>query len=160
MDCFNTIIQQANTKEISLFLDYDGTLAPIVSNPEAAYMSDEVRAVLQEVAVLFKTSVVSGRARGIKVSNFVKVKEINCAGSHGLDIKLASTTESASTKDHDSYQPAKEHLSMINKVYSTLLLATGDINGASVEHNMYCVSLHYRNVAKEVKSLSIYYDFF
>ena len=29
-------------KEIIIFLDYDGTLSPIVNNPDKAYMSDEV----------------------------------------------------------------------------------------------------------------------
>jgi hypothetical protein len=42
LDSFEEIVQMAKKKEIALFLDYDGTLAPIVRDPERAYMSNEV----------------------------------------------------------------------------------------------------------------------
>ncbi|KAF8726382.1 hypothetical protein HU200_019845 [Digitaria exilis] len=110
-------------------MDYDGTLAVIVNDPDKAYLSDEV-------------------------FNFVGIKDINYAGSHGLDIKLSTTTESSSAsgeivEEGHSYQPAQEHLAAINKVYNSLLRATDGIDGATVENNKYCVSVHYRNVAKE-----------
>ncbi|RLN28343.1 hypothetical protein C2845_PM05G06800 [Panicum miliaceum] len=133
LDGFGEIIRQANMKEIIVFLDYDGTLSPILTEPDKAYMSDEMREVPKDVAVLFKTSIVSGRARG-KVFDFVRIKEINYAGSHGKDIKLASTTESTSTSEI---------------VFDTLLHATEDIKGAKIEHNIFCVSLHYRNCSEK-----------
>ncbi|KAG2615251.1 hypothetical protein PVAP13_3NG035600 [Panicum virgatum] len=139
-------------KEIIIFLDYDGTLSPIVTDPDKAYISDEMREVLKDVAVLFKTSIVSGRARA-KVFDFVRIKEMNYAGSHGMDIKLASTTESTSTSEIDedcgSYQPAQRHTAMISRVFDTLLHVTKDIKGAKIEHNIFCVSLHYRNCSEE-----------
>jgi trehalose-6-phosphatase len=39
---FDQIIANAQGKKIALFLDYDGTLSPIVSDPEKAFMSPEV----------------------------------------------------------------------------------------------------------------------
>nr|CAB3463309.1 unnamed protein product [Digitaria exilis] len=134
-------------------MDYDGTLAVIVNDPDKAYLSDEMHRTLQEVTRLFTTSIVSGRAIE-KVFNFVGIKDINYAGSHGLDIKLSTTTESSSAsgeivEEGHSYQPAQEHLAAINKVYNSLLRATDGIDGATVENNKYCVSVHYRNVAKE-----------
>jgi trehalose 6-phosphate phosphatase len=39
---FETITDIAGSKRLALFLDYDGTLSPIVGNPENALMSDEV----------------------------------------------------------------------------------------------------------------------
>ena len=39
---FEAIIDLAGSKRLALFLDYDGTLSPIVDNPENALMSDEV----------------------------------------------------------------------------------------------------------------------
>lgn len=39
---FETITDFAGTKKLALFLDYDGTLSPIVDKPENAVMSDEV----------------------------------------------------------------------------------------------------------------------
>ena len=40
---FEKITDQAKGKRIALFLDYDGTLSPIVDNPDCAFMSDAVR---------------------------------------------------------------------------------------------------------------------
>lgn len=36
----------AKGKEIVVFLDYDGTLSPIVEDPDEAYMSDAVSALI------------------------------------------------------------------------------------------------------------------
>jgi trehalose 6-phosphate phosphatase len=72
-------------KQLVVFLDYDGTLSPIVSQPEKAFMSEETRRAVQMVAKKFPTAIVSGRARE-KVYDFVKLDELYYAGSHGLDI--------------------------------------------------------------------------
>ncbi|CAN6326088.1 unnamed protein product [Urochloa humidicola] len=57
-------------------------------------------------------------------------------------------------KVEDSYQPAKEHLAVINQSKCIFVLfyfraATREITGATIENNVYCVSLHYRNVASQ-----------
>ncbi|RLN30429.1 hypothetical protein C2845_PM05G21830 [Panicum miliaceum] len=145
LERFQEIVQLAASKEIVLFLDYDGTLSPIVNDPDEAYISDEMRRTLQDVARCFKTSIVSGRARA-KVLKFVGIDEINYAGSHGMDIKLSTAT---TEEEHGSYQPAEEHLAAITEVYNSLLRATKEIDGAGVENNKYCVSVHFRNVATE-----------
>ncbi|GLC45064.1 hypothetical protein PLESTB_001464700 [Pleodorina starrii] len=72
-------------KRLAVFLDYDGTLTPIVSNPDDAKMSDEMRDVVRAVARSFPTAIISGRGRE-KVEAFVQLKEIFYAGSHGMDI--------------------------------------------------------------------------
>lgn len=40
---FEQIANNAKGKRIALFLDYDGTLSPIVDNPDLAFMSKAVR---------------------------------------------------------------------------------------------------------------------
>ena len=42
LDSFEQIISRARNKKIVMFLDYDGTLSPIVDDPDRAFMSDEV----------------------------------------------------------------------------------------------------------------------
>nr|ACU17957.1 unknown [Glycine max] len=47
------------------------------------------------------------------------------------------------------FQPAAEFLPLINEVLGLLMECTEDIEGATVENNKFCVSVHYRNVDEE-----------
>jgi trehalose 6-phosphate phosphatase len=82
---FDQITNYAKGKRIALFLDYDGTLSPIVDNPDCAFMSDNMRAAVKKVAEYFPTAIISGRSRD-KVHEFVGLTELYYAGSHGMDI--------------------------------------------------------------------------
>uniref|UniRef100_A0ACD5UDJ3 Uncharacterized protein n=1 Tax=Avena sativa TaxID=4498 RepID=A0ACD5UDJ3_AVESA len=148
---FDQIIANAHGKKIALFLDYDGTLSPIVNDPEKAFMSPEMRAAVKNVARFFPTAIVSGRSRD-KVFEFVKLKELYYAGSHGMDILVPSADSKSKTKDDREaklFQPAREFLPMIIEVNKSLVEATRSIKGANVENNKFCVSVHYRNVDKK-----------
>jgi trehalose 6-phosphate phosphatase len=43
LDEFESLAAAASGKQIVMFLDYDGTLSPIVADPDSAVMTDEVR---------------------------------------------------------------------------------------------------------------------
>jgi hypothetical protein len=40
---FEKLMKAAKGKQVAVFLDYDGTLSPIVEDPDKAYMSPDVR---------------------------------------------------------------------------------------------------------------------
>ncbi|RRT79558.1 hypothetical protein B296_00003297 [Ensete ventricosum] len=63
LTAFHQITAYAKYKKIVLFLDYDGTLSPIVDNPDHAFMSSAMRAAVKEVAKYFPTAIISGRSR-------------------------------------------------------------------------------------------------
>lgn len=42
LNSFESIIKCARNKKVVIFLDYDGTLSPIVDDPDRAFMSDNV----------------------------------------------------------------------------------------------------------------------
>ncbi|XP_039064983.1 probable trehalose-phosphate phosphatase J [Hibiscus syriacus] len=86
LDMFEQIIDASKGKQIVMFLDYDGTLSPIVADPDRAFMSKKMRKTVRKVAKCFPTAIVSGRCRD-KVYNFAKLVELYYAGSHGMDIK-------------------------------------------------------------------------
>ncbi|KAL3014699.1 hypothetical protein AAZX31_06G120400 [Glycine max] len=69
LNTFDRLMKGANGKRIIVFLDYDGTLSPIVNDPDRAFMSDEMRAAVYEIATYFPTAIISGRSRdkGIEV---------------------------------------------------------------------------------------------
>ncbi|XP_030455268.1 probable trehalose-phosphate phosphatase C [Syzygium oleosum] len=144
---FELITNAAKGKEIVIFLDYDGTLSPIVEDPDRAFMSNQMREAVKEAARYFTTAIISGRSRD-KVYNFVKLPELYYAGSHGMDIRGPSKSQLKSKKGDEGvlFQPASEFLPMINEAYRALLNRTKSIPGAKVENNKFCLSVHYRNV--------------
>ncbi|XP_075479717.1 putative trehalose-phosphate phosphatase H isoform X1 [Primulina tabacum] len=83
---FEEIMNASKGKQIVVFLDYDGTLSPIVEDPDRAFMTNEMRDAVKGVAKFFPTAIVSGRSRA-KVSSFVRLSELYYAGSHGMDIR-------------------------------------------------------------------------
>ncbi|KAI3440916.1 Lipid-A-disaccharide synthase [Psidium guajava] len=82
---FDRMMKQAKGKRIVMFLDYDGTLSPIVNDPDIAFMSDEMRGAVCNVSKYFPTAIISGRSRD-KVKEFVKLDNVYYARSHGMDI--------------------------------------------------------------------------
>lgn len=157
---FDQISNYAKGKRIALFLDYDGTLSPIVDDPDCAFMSDAMRGVVRKVSKHFPTAIISGRSRD-KVYEFVGLTELYYAGSHGMDIVgpvrqsiyddnrncVRSTDEQG--KEVNLFQPAGEFLPMIDEVLRSLFECTKDIVGVKVESNKFCVSVHYRNVEEK-----------
>ncbi|KAI4345227.1 hypothetical protein L6164_012369 [Bauhinia variegata] len=151
LDMFQQIIDASKGKQIVMFLDYDGTLSPIVDDPDRAFMSDAMRKTVRKVARCFPTAIVSGRCRE-KVYNFVRLAELYYAGSHGMDIKVPKPTRRSSKyhKANDNhavlFQPASEFLPVIDEVYQQLVEKTKSTPGAIVENNRFCVSVHFRCV--------------
>ncbi|KAK6135027.1 hypothetical protein DH2020_031254 [Rehmannia glutinosa] len=146
LDMFEQITNASKGKQIVMFLDYDGTLSPIVDDPDRAFMSESMRATVRKLARYFPTAIVSGRCRD-KVYSFVRLAELYYAGSHGMDIKGPSKG-SKHKKGAQAVlcQPASEYLPMIDEVYKALLEVTKDTPGAKVENNKFCLSVHFRCV--------------
>ncbi|CAL0306586.1 unnamed protein product [Lupinus luteus] len=148
LDMFEQIMDASKGKQIVMFLDYDGTLSPIVDDPERAFMSDSMRKTVRKLARCFPTAIVTGRCRD-KVYNFVRLAELYYAGSHGMDIKGPSKSSKffkGKKPEEVLFQPASEFLPMIDEVYQQLVEKTKSTPGASVENNKFCVSVHFRCV--------------
>ncbi|CAM8936054.1 unnamed protein product [Rhodiola kirilowii] len=148
IDKFEQIMKASAGKQIVMFMDYDGTLSPIVEDPDKAFMSKEMRGAVRDAARHFPTAIVTGRCIE-KVCNFVRLGELYYAGSHGMDIKGPATKTLKYKKNHPpmaNFQPAKEFLPMIEEVYNTLVEKTKSTEGAKVENNKFCLSVHFRCV--------------
>ncbi|CAL9095226.1 unnamed protein product [Musa textilis] len=143
---FEQIMSASKGKQIVMFMDYDGTLSPIVDDPDSAFMSDAMREAVRDVARYFPTAIVSGRCLD-KVINFVRLADLYYAGSHGMDIKGPTRPRHAKARAKPVlFQPASEFLPMIDAVYKALFERTKSTPGARVENNKFCVSVHFRCV--------------
>ncbi|KAA8522492.1 hypothetical protein F0562_013147 [Nyssa sinensis] len=147
LSMFEQITNASKGKQIVIFLDYDGTLSPIVEDPDQAFMTNEMRDAVRDVAKYFPTAIVTGRCRD-KVYSFVRLSELYYAGSHGMDIKGPAKGRQYKKGNHEAvlFQPATEFLPMIDEVYKALMEKTKSIPGAKVENNKFCVSVHFRCV--------------
>jgi trehalose 6-phosphate phosphatase len=113
-------------------------------------MSDEMRAAVKAVASLFPTAIISGRGLD-KVTAFVQLSELYYAGSHGLDIAGPAASACGSSGDGGAspktpllHQPVPWAVALMDSVHDALVARVQHIEGASVEHNKFCVSVHYR----------------
>ncbi|KAK9280655.1 hypothetical protein L1049_014352 [Liquidambar formosana] len=157
---FDRMMSTAKGSKIVVFLDYDGTLAQIVDNPDIAFMTDAMRAAVHEVACCFPTAIISGRCRD-KVHEFVKLNDVYYAGSHGMDIM--TPVRSLKFRDHKHqttsidekgnkvflFQPAQDFLPTVQEIFRVLGEKTKCIKGAMVENNKFCISVHSRRVPEE-----------
>ncbi|XP_059445118.1 trehalose-phosphate phosphatase A-like isoform X3 [Corylus avellana] len=156
---FEQMMKIAKGKQIVVFLDYDGTLSPIVNDPEKAFMTDEMRSAVHEVAECFPTAIVTGRSRD-KAIEFVKLKDLCYAGSHGMHIsippgflkkyaELEDQTHIADEQGFINFYVAKKFLCKLKKIKEKLQEKTRGIKGAMVEDNKFCISVHFRCVDEE-----------
>ncbi|MFQ5852020.1 MAG: trehalose-phosphatase [Candidatus Binatia bacterium] len=141
LDRKKEIQQQLSDKRVVLFLDYDGTLTPIVDRPEMAVMSSEMREVVRQLAASCTTAIVSGRSRA-KVYDFVQVDGLIYAGSHGFDI-------AGPDRSLIQHEEGKRFLPAIDSVYRKIAEQLDGVEGALVEHTGFSISVHYRLVAED-----------
>ncbi|RLN12131.1 putative trehalose-phosphate phosphatase 8 [Panicum miliaceum] len=141
---FDQVAAAAKGKRVVMFMDYDGTLSPIVTDTDMAFMTAEMREAVRDVAKHFPTAIVTGRCVE-KVCSFVGLSELYYAGSHGMDIKGPSSKDDQTVLLH----PAREFLPVIDKAFRALEERTRATPGARVEHNKFCLSVHFRCVAEK-----------
>jgi alpha,alpha-trehalase len=123
----------------AVFLDYDGTLTPIVERPEDARLSPETRDVLAGLSARCIVAIVSGRDLD-DVRALVGLTGITYAGSHGFDIVRA---------DGSAEQRAREYLPDLDAAGRDLGPLVDKIPGARLERKAFGVAVHYRQVDQD-----------
>ncbi|PYI46769.1 MAG: trehalose-phosphatase [Verrucomicrobia bacterium] len=124
---------------VAVFLDYDGTLTPIVSHPKDAWLADSMRQTLQELAAQTPVAILSGRDLD-DVRQRAGIDDIVYAGSHGFDIAGPHGLRR---------QMATEFLPKLDTVENELHKRLDGISGALVERKRFSIAAHYRNVKEE-----------
>ncbi len=132
---------QIGGRRTVLFLDYDGTLTPIVDRPELAHLTDNVRATLREVASSCPTIIVSGRGRE-DVAQLIGLDDLIYAGSHGFDI----SGPGASIRN----EIGADLLPMLQEAAAHFATRTRGIEGVLVENKRFSVAVHYRLVREDL----------
>jgi len=85
----------AGRPRVAVFLDYDGTLAPLAPHPDLAVLPEAAAALLRRLASRALVAIVSGRSLA-NVRQMVGIEGLAYAGGHGLHIRQRDGT----TYDH------------------------------------------------------------
>jgi alpha,alpha-trehalase len=135
------LLRRLSERRPALFLDYDGTLTPIVERPEDALLAPVMRKALRAAAEVMPVAIISGRDLD-DVQGLVDLSEITYAGSHGFDIR---------GPDIALEQPdGVDALDDLARAAEALEARLGDVPGAQVERKRFAVAVHYRRVPDEL----------
>lgn len=136
-DHVNELRQQSECQKLFLFLDYDGTLAPIAESPDKAQMSEEMRSLLMRVKERMPVAVISGRSLE-DLRKRVGIENILYAGNHGMEIWDGEKTV-VNPQSMDSRQSLIELLERLKTSLS-------HIKGVLIEDKGITASVHFRAV--------------
>lgn len=141
LDKEGVLEEHLSGKRLAVFLDYDGTLTPIVDRPEDATISESMRDAVSGLAERCVVCVVSGRDRPV-VQELMGLDNLVVAGSHGFDI----WSPEEGTIEHDAGSGYEE---LLEKVKARVQKEVGGIEGVSVEPKKASVAVHYRRVSEK-----------
>lgn len=139
---WNELKDKLSNKSIFMFLDYDGTLVPIVETPDKAVISTDVKELLHKLSKnpACSIAIISGRALK-DIKNLVGLKDIIYAGNHGLEIE--------GPKIRFESQVSPKLKSIIRQIKENLENKLSGIKGVFIEDKGLTISVHYRLVDKK-----------
>jgi trehalose-phosphatase len=128
---------------LALFLDFDGTLSPIVSSPQDATLDPAIRPILEELARRedMGIAIISGRSM-TDVRERVGLSGVVYAGNHGLEAE--SDTISYRNPEADALR---------RELKCTLLqlrLALSETDGLEIEDKGLTLAVHFRRVTEHL----------
>ncbi len=133
---FEAIEARIGARRPAVFLDFDGTLAPIVPHPADARLPDETRETLRALAGKCVLGVVSGRDRE-DVARRVGLPGLWYVGSHGFDI-AAPDGRTSTVADGE---PA---LAELDAAEARLRDELRPLPGIVIERKRFALAVHYR----------------
>jgi alpha,alpha-trehalase len=138
LDNITAIFKRLQKGVPAVFLDYDGTLTPIVRDPRLAIMSEEIRDAIHELATICLVSVVSGRDLQ-DVRNMVGLSDLAYVGSHGFEIMGPD----GSFREQER---GRQFLPSLDAAEGELRSAVKEVKGAWVDRKRFAIAVHYRLV--------------
>ncbi len=134
------IIEEIPRDGIFIFLDYDGTLTPIVESPDKAILSEDMHSMIIKLKEIMPVAIVTGRSLN-NIMDILKMKDIIYAGNHGAEIwdgkKLVMGKQLSESKK------------ALEKIVRELKEVLSFVQGVIVEDKGITASIHFRMVASK-----------
>ena len=138
MEAWPEILAAHGHRKPLVFLDFDGTLAPIVDHPEQAVLPEPVRAALGALSRVTPVAIISGRGLD-DVRRRIGIDGLWFAGSHGFDV---------AGPNGERFVPdaAEGSLDALAGSEADLVHRLAGIDGTTLERKRFSLAVHYRNV--------------
>lgn len=122
-----------------VFLDYDGTLSPIVDDPATAEMAPGVREELERLALAVPVAIISGRDLA-DIRQLAGAAGLHYAGSHGFEI----VAPDGSPVGEEVLIEFRRFLPALDEAEERLRVELAELPGVFVERKRYAIAVHYR----------------
>jgi trehalose 6-phosphate phosphatase len=122
------LLAQFSWCRVLLAFDFDGTLAPIVAQREAAFMRPQTTRLLQQACQLYPCAVISGRTQRDLRRRLAAARVPFALGNHGLEAGM----------------PRNEFASQVAAALPRLQLALDGVPGLEIEDKTHSIAVHYR----------------
>lgn len=126
------LVDELASRHALLAFDFDGTLAPIVSDRHAAQIRPETRPLLRAVSILYPCAVISGRARADVLARLRGFPLFAVVGNHGAEAGQGPLDRTRRERLEDWKRSLKHDLSLVP--------------GIDVEDKGFTLAVHYRHV--------------
>lgn len=137
---FPSVVAGLADRRPAIFLDYDGTLTPIVDRPDLAVLDGSVREHIARLARCCPVAIVSGRDLD-DVARLVGLPDLVFAGSHGFDIRGPGVRA----------QIGAECLPALDAAEERLRRDLAAVAGVLVERKRFAIAVHTRLVDPAAK---------
>jgi trehalose 6-phosphate phosphatase len=132
------LLQQYAWSNVLLAFDYDGTLAPIVPDPERAAMRTSTRLLLARIATCYPCVVISGRARRDARRWLQGIPLRQVVGNHGVE----------------PWQATRPMVAEVKRWLPRLSRRLAGLQGVWIEDKTYSLAVHYRKSREKKKALA------
>ena len=138
LEAFDQWYKAKGMAEIALFLDFDGTVTPIVARPEWAVMNDKVRLLIKELAGLCKVAFVTGRDLDDIIER-VAIGKVSFAGSHGFSVQM---------DDGYRIEFGQAYLDALGHAAEALCRDLEPLPGLQIERKRFAIAIHTRGASE------------
>lgn len=130
-DAQTDVLARLARADALLAFDFDGTLAPIVADPESAALSVRTRELLAELTTLYPCAVVSGRSLADLSPRLAGLPFRRLVGNHGVE----------------PGSDLERYAELVRGFHEQLAAQLEHEPGVELENKRYTLSVHYRRAA-------------
>lgn len=136
---FEKIFPPGHFKRYFIFLDFDGTLSPIVPDPAEAVPLSGVLELIRECSLYFPIAIITGRDSDV-IKRLINLPSLYYAACHGFEI-------TGPENYHYTLEEAQKLKPLFDLAQEHLTIKLGAFPGIVIERKRYGLAFHYRMIS-------------